>query len=40
MLFIIIGIVFSFIFFIAIFGDYAEKELKKDYKKYEEMRKK
>ena len=32
MLFILIGTVFLFIFLIALFGDYENKELKKDYK--------
>ena len=37
MLFILIFIVFLFIFFIAIFGDYENKELEKDYKYMEEI---
>ena len=37
MLFILIFIVFLFIFFIAIFGDYGNKELEKDYKYMEEI---
>lgn len=37
MLFIIIGIVFSFIFFIAFFGDYEEKRKKREYKYMEKI---
>lgn len=37
MLFILIGLVFLFIFFIALFGDYEEKKLKKEYKYMEEI---
>ena len=37
MLFVLIFIVFLFIFFIAIFGDYKNKELEKDYKYMEEI---
>lgn len=37
MLFILIGTVFLFIFFIALFGDYENKKLKKDYKYMEEI---
>lgn len=39
MLFIIIGIIFSFIFFIALFGDYKSKEIERDYKKYKKITK-
>ena len=37
MLFIIIGIVFSLIFIIAFFGDYKQKEIDKDYEKFNNM---
>lgn len=37
MLFVLIIIVFIFIFYISLFGDYESKELKKDYKKMEEI---
>ena len=37
MLFVLIGVVFLFIFFIALFGDYENKEVKKDYKYMEEI---
>lgn len=37
MLFVLIGVVFLFIFFIALFGDYENKEVKKDYKYMEKI---
>lgn len=37
MLFILILIVFSFIIFISLYGDYETKEKKKDYEKMEEI---
>ena len=37
MLFILIIIIFCFIGIIAIFGDYPNKELKKDYRYYNEI---
>lgn len=37
MLFILISLVFLFIFFIALFGDYEEKKIKKEYKYMEEI---
>lgn len=36
-MFLILGLVFLFISLIAIDGDYNEKEMKKDYKKFEEI---
>lgn len=36
-MFLIIGLVFLFIGLIAIDGNYNEKEIKKEYKKYEEI---
>lgn len=36
-MFLIISLVFLFISLIAVDGNYQEKELKKDYKKYEEI---
>ena len=40
MLWFIISIVWIFIAVIAFFGDYKEKELKKDYEKYNQLFKK
>lgn len=37
MLWILIGIIFSFIIYISLFGDYEEKELKEDYEKMKEI---
>lgn len=37
MVFILIGFVWLFIFLVAFFGDYEEKELQKDYKYYKEI---
>lgn len=37
MLFILISLVFLFIFYIALFGDYEQEELKKDCKYMEEI---
>ena len=36
-MFLIISLVFLFISLIAVDGNYQEKELKKDYKEYEEI---
>lgn len=36
-MFILLGMIFSLIIFVAFFGDYNEKELKEEYKKYEEI---
>ena len=36
-MFLIIGLVFLFISLIAVDGNYLEKEMKKEYKEYEEM---
>ena len=37
MLWIIIGMIWGLIIFISLFGNYKEKELEKDYKKFEEI---
>lgn len=37
MLWIVIGIIWIFIIFVCLFGDYKEKELKEDYEKMKEI---
>lgn len=37
MVWIVISIIWILIFITAFFGDYSEKELREDYKKYEEI---
>ena len=37
MVWIIIGIIFILLFITSFFGDYSEKELAEDYKKYNEI---